>query len=74
VARELSSGTLRENGINGTFVQDNHLRSRQSVLRGLHFQVQRSQAQVVTVICGRIFDVTVDLRPSSSSAGGMVSS
>jgi dTDP-4-dehydrorhamnose 3,5-epimerase len=69
VARELSSGTLRENGINGTFVQDNHLRSRRSVLRGLHFQVQRSQAQVVTVICGRIFDVTVDLRPSSSSFG-----
>jgi dTDP-4-dehydrorhamnose 3,5-epimerase len=59
----------RENGINETFVQDNHSRSRQSVLRGLHFQVQRPQAQIVTVIRGRIFDVAVDLRPSSSSFG-----
>jgi dTDP-4-dehydrorhamnose 3,5-epimerase len=59
----------RENGIKETFVQDNHSRSRQSVLRGLHFQVQRPQAQIVTVIRGCIFDVAVDLRPSSSSFG-----
>ena len=57
----------RENGITETFVQDNHSRSRQSVLRGLHFQVQRPQAQIVTVIRGRIFDVAVDLRPSSAT-------
>src|SRR5437762_11408478 len=59
----------RENGIKETFVQDSHSRSRQSVLRGLHFQVQRPQAQIVTVIRGWIFDVAVDLRPSSSSFG-----
>src|SRR5262249_21113252 len=39
------------------------------VLRGLHFQVNRPQAQIVTVICGRIFDVAVDLRRASASFG-----
>jgi len=51
------------------FVQDNHSRSRRGVLRGLHFQVKRPQAQIVTVIRGRIFDVAVDLRPSSKTFG-----
>lgn len=59
----------RESGISESFVQDNHSRSRQSVLRGLHFQIVRPQAQIVTVIRGRIFDAVVDLRPSSSSFG-----
>jgi dTDP-4-dehydrorhamnose 3,5-epimerase len=39
------------------------------VLRGLHFQIKRPQAQIVTVIRGRIFDVTVDLRPNSENFG-----
>jgi len=59
----------RDNGITETFVQDNHSRSHQGVLRGLHFQVKRPQAQIVTVIRGRIFDVAVDLRPSSVTFG-----
>jgi len=56
-------------GIDVEFVQDNHSRSRQGVLRGLHFQVRRPQAQIVTVIRGRIFDVVVDLRPASPTFG-----
>jgi dTDP-4-dehydrorhamnose 3,5-epimerase len=59
----------RAHGITDKFVQDNHSRSRQSVLRGLHFQIRRPQAQIVTVIRGRIFDVAVDLRPKSPSFG-----
>jgi dTDP-4-dehydrorhamnose 3,5-epimerase len=39
------------------------------VLRGLHFQVKHPQAQIVTVIHGRILDVAVDLRPDSKSFG-----
>jgi len=39
------------------------------VLRGLHFQVRHPQAQIVTVIHGRIFDVAVDLRPDLKSFG-----
>jgi dTDP-4-dehydrorhamnose 3,5-epimerase len=57
----------REYGIADQFVQDNHSRSRRNVLRGIHFQVKHPQAQIVTVIRGRIFDVAVDLRPGSST-------
>lgn len=56
-------------GIDCDFVQDNHSRSSKSVLRGLHFQVRRPQAQLVTVMHGRIFDVAVDLRPRSPTFG-----
>lgn len=59
----------REKGIGDVFVQDNHSRSRQGVLRGLHFQIKRPQAQIVTVIRGRVFDVAVDLRLDSESFG-----
>ncbi|MEO8064329.1 MAG: dTDP-4-dehydrorhamnose 3,5-epimerase [Pseudomonadota bacterium] len=54
-----------EAGIRDQFVQDNQSRSARGVLRGLHFQVLRPQAQIVTVLRGRIFDVGVDLRPDS---------
>jgi dTDP-4-dehydrorhamnose 3,5-epimerase len=59
----------RDKGIRDVFVQDNHSRSRQGVLRGLHFQIKRPQAQIVTVIRGRIFDAAVDLRPGSPTFG-----
>jgi dTDP-4-dehydrorhamnose 3,5-epimerase len=59
----------RAGGIADAFVQDNHSRSRQGVLRGLHFQVKRPQAQIVTVMRGRIFDVAVDLRRGSANFG-----
>lgn len=59
----------RELGIDGDFVQDNHSRSVRGVLRGMHFQVKRPQAQIVTVIRGRIFDVAVDLRHGSPTFG-----
>ena len=59
----------RELGIEGDFVQDNHSRSVKGVLRGMHFQVKRPQAQIVTVIRGRIFDAVVDLRPGSATFG-----
>jgi dTDP-4-dehydrorhamnose 3,5-epimerase len=36
----------RDSGIFDAFVQDHHSRSRQGVLRGLHFQVKRPQAQI----------------------------
>lgn len=56
-------------GIDSDFVQDNHSRSLKGVLRGLHFQVKRPQAQIVTLIHGRVFDVAVDLRPASRTFG-----
>jgi dTDP-4-dehydrorhamnose 3,5-epimerase len=55
----------QEAGILDTFLQDNQSRSMRNVLRGMHFQVKHPQAQIITVIRGRIFDVGVDLRPAS---------
>jgi dTDP-4-dehydrorhamnose 3,5-epimerase len=52
-------------GINDVFVQDNHSRTVGGVLRGLHFQISRPQAQLVNVIHGEVFDVVVDLRRGS---------
>ena len=63
------SARYQQAGILGDFVQDNQSRSEQGVLRGLHFQVKRPQAQILTVIRGRIFDVAVDLRPASQTFG-----
>jgi dTDP-4-dehydrorhamnose 3,5-epimerase len=52
------------------FVQDNHSRSSQGVLRGLHYQLPAApQAKLVRASVGRILDVVVDLRTSSASFG-----
>lgn len=59
-------------GIAATFVQDNLSRSSRGVLRGLHYQIQRPQGKLVTVLQGEIFDVAVDLRRSSPSFGRWV--
>jgi dTDP-4-dehydrorhamnose 3,5-epimerase len=52
-------------GRNARFVQDNHSRSVRNVLRGLHYQIHRSQGKLIRTIQGEIFDVAVDLRRSS---------
>lgn len=59
----------QEAGIADQFIQDNQSRSAKGVIRGLHFQVKRPQAQIVTVMRGHIFDVAVDLRRESSTFG-----
>jgi dTDP-4-dehydrorhamnose 3,5-epimerase len=52
------------------FVQDNHSRSRQGVLRGLHWQLPpHPQGKLVRCVVGEIFDVAVDLRRSSATFG-----
>jgi dTDP-4-dehydrorhamnose 3,5-epimerase len=56
-------------GIDATFVQDNHSRSVRGTLRGLHFQTDHTQGKLVRVGAGRVFDVVVDLRRSSSTFG-----
>ena len=56
-------------GINDLFVQDNQSRSMQNVLRGLHYTVNSHQAQLMTVLNGKVFDVVVDLRENSTYFG-----
>jgi dTDP-4-dehydrorhamnose 3,5-epimerase len=59
----------KEAGLDRTFVQDNHSRSRQSVLRGLHYQLRKPQGKLVYAVSGDIFDVAVDIRRRSPTFG-----
>jgi dTDP-4-dehydrorhamnose 3,5-epimerase len=56
-------------GIKDKFVQDNQSRSTKGVIRGMHFQVNRPQAQIITVMRGSVLDVGVDLRQNSPTFG-----
>jgi len=64
----------RAAGIAYSFVQDNHSRSIQGTLRGLHYQITHSQGKLVRVVAGEIYDVAVDLRRSSPTFGKWVGS
>lgn len=66
------AGVFAEAGIPGPFVQDNQSRSSKGVLRGLHFQTSHTQAKLVRVIRGEVFDVAVDCRPRSRTFGKWV--
>ncbi|MDB5843966.1 MAG: dTDP-4-dehydrorhamnose 3,5-epimerase [Polaromonas sp.] len=59
-------------GTDYQFVQDNHSRSSQGVLRGLHYQVEQPQGKLVRVARGRVFDVAVDIRQASPTFGRWV--
>ena len=61
-----------EAGLDLRFVQDNHSRSRQGVLRGLHYQVRQTQGKLVRVVQGEVYDVAVDLRRGSPTLGQWV--
>ena len=65
-------GFRQATGLSVDFVQDNHSRSRRGVLRGLHYQVQQAQGKLVSVVCGAVFDVAVDIRRSSPGFGRWV--
>ena len=52
-------------GITLPFVQDNHSRSSQEVLRGLHYQKTKPQGKLVRVVRGEVYDVAVDIRQDS---------
>jgi dTDP-4-dehydrorhamnose 3,5-epimerase len=63
----------KETSLNVSFVQDNHSKSSQGVLRGLHYQLPpHAQGKLVRVIQGEILDVAVDIRESSPTCGHYV--
>ena len=55
--------------INNNFIFDVMSVSKKNVLRGLHIQTKNSQAKIITVTSGKIFDVAVDLRKNSKTFG-----
>jgi dTDP-4-dehydrorhamnose 3,5-epimerase len=67
---------FKEAGIDVEFVQDNLSFSfRRGTIRGLHFQLPpETQAKLVRVLHGAIFDVAVDLRTNSPTFGKWLSS
>ncbi len=54
------------------FVQDNHSKSTQGILRGLHYQTKQTQGKLVRVISGEVYDVAVDVRKNSPTYGKQV--
>ena len=62
-------GVYAELGIYDDYVQDNHSRSSQGIVRGMHFQVGAGMAKLVRCPRGAIVDVVVDLRRGSPSFG-----
>jgi len=53
-----------------TFVQDNHSKSSQGVIRGLHYQIPpHAQSKLVRVTQGEVLDIAVDIRQSSPTCG-----
>lgn len=60
---------LADIGISADFVQDNHSRSVQGILRGMHYQTQHTQGKLVRVASGEVFDVVVDVRADSPTLG-----
>ena len=64
-----SEKDFRAAGLTMNFVQDNESSSARGVLRGLHFQTEHPQGKLVRAVCGRVFDVAVDLRNDSKTFG-----
>lgn len=60
-------------GIEEVFVQDNHSKSVQGVIRGLHYQKKHPQGKLIRVIQGEVLDVVVDIRRESPAFGKWVS-
>jgi dTDP-4-dehydrorhamnose 3,5-epimerase len=58
-----------ELGILDAFVQDNHSKSCQNTLRGLHYQLEHPQAKLCRAISGEVLDVVLDIRAGSPHFG-----
>src|SRR2546430_3474182 len=73
-ARGFFAETFREDlwraaGVTESFVQDNHSRSRQGTLRGMHYAVDPGQPKLIRCARGEIFDVLLDLRRGPPTFG-----
>ena len=63
----------KETSLNVAFVQENHSKSSQGVLRGLHYQLPpHAQGKLTRVIQGEVLDIAVDIRESSATFGQYV--
>ncbi len=63
---------FRENVADVTFVQDNHSKSAQGILRGMHYQTEQTQGKLVRVTRGEVYDVAIDMRKNRATFGQWV--
>jgi dTDP-4-dehydrorhamnose 3,5-epimerase len=64
---------FQQAGIEQEFVQDNHSKSTQGVVRGLHYQKKFPQGKLIRVIQGEVLDVIVDIRRGSPTFSRWIS-
>lgn len=67
--KNYEKNVFKENGIDCDFVESSDLYSKKGALRGLHYQTEESQAKLIHVIKGTLFDVALDLREESPTFG-----
>lgn len=60
---------FKENGIDVEFTETSDIYSEKGALRGLHYQTEESQAKLIHVISGVLYDVALDLREYSKTYG-----
>ncbi|GAW96968.1 MULTISPECIES: dTDP-4-dehydrorhamnose 3,5-epimerase [Colwellia] len=60
---------FKKNVADVTFIQDNHSKSSQGILRGMHYQLEQTQGKLVRVTSGEVYDVAIDMRKNSPSYG-----
>ena len=60
---------FKKNVADVTFIQDNHSKSSQGILRGMHYQLEQTQGKLVRVTSGELYDVAIDMRKNSPSYG-----
>tara|TARA_Y100001970_G_C14047568_1_gene757142 strand:- start:414 stop:938 length:525 start_codon:yes stop_codon:yes gene_type:complete len=60
---------FRKKILNKNFIFDCLSHSKKNILRGLHLQLKKPQAKMITIVRGKILDVAVDLRKNSKTFG-----
>lgn len=65
--KHYEANAYKENGLDLEFTESSDLYTNKGSIRGLHYQTVESQAKLVRVIKGKIFDVAVDMREGSKT-------
>lgn len=65
--KDYNYDTFKQNGIDYNLKETFYTLSKKGVIRALHFQLIKQQPKLVRCVSGKIFDVIVDLRPSSKT-------
>lgn len=65
--KHYEANAFRKMGLREMFTESSDLYTKKGAIRGLHYQVREEQAKLVRVVCGKTFDVAVDMRRDSKT-------